>query len=492
MALNVAALVGHSAVRHTVMGPAAYEREATGEEIERMAALVAAAMAEGAIGFSTSQSPTHFGGLGEPVPSRFAGREEMVRLAGAVRQGDKATRRQGVRDVRQVRHVRQVRDVGGVGGGVGGQRGGSRAGAGGTPRPRGALRRPALPEAALPAGGYGFIAMTPTSYIKGLTEWDKALMREMAAAAGRPVIWNSHAFRWEAPGIWRESARYMAACAAEGLAVLGQTTCHLNEIEFDLDQTIFLDPMPAWRKLMDLPRGERLAAMGAPAWRRDLQADLDAFGPGGGSGPARRWDQVYLKRAGAAAQEDLVGEDLVGLGRRWGKAPAEVLLDLSRESDLRARFAYRTVAPEEEDEVGALLRDGATVAGSSDAGAHLVSHCNAGFVTVVLKKWVREKGTLTLAEGVHHLTGRPAAILGLADRGLLRPGYKADLVLFDRETIGPTEREMVDDLPGGRWRPIQKARGIGMVIVNGKPILEEGRFTEELPGHVIGRRTKDE
>src|SRR5439155_1666863 len=208
--------------------------------------------------------------------------------------------------------------------------------------------RPARPDRSA-------VALTPTSYLRGLTPEDRALLRDLALASGRPVVWNSHAFRWEAPRLWRESAAFMAECAADGATVLGQTTCHLNEIEFDLAETIFLDPMPSWRSLMDLERGERLAAAGDPAWRIALQADLDRYGPGGGGAPARRWDQVYLKRAGSLSREPLVGQDLLSLSQQLGKSPAEVLIDLSVESDLRARFAYRTVAPAEEDEVGALL-----------------------------------------------------------------------------------------------------------------------------------------
>jgi N-acyl-D-aspartate/D-glutamate deacylase len=243
--------------------------------------------------------------------------------------------------------------------------------------------------------------------------------------------------------------------------------------------------MPAWRALMDLPRDARLAAMRDPAWRQRLQADLEAFGPTGTRGPARRWVQVYLKQAPSDSLAPWIGQDIVTLAQTQGKTPAEILLDLSLATALRARFAYRTVAPDEEAIVGAILRDPHTIAGSSDAGAHLLTHCNAGYVTVVLQKWVREKGTLSLEEGIHHLTGRPAAILGLRDRGLLKPGYYADLVLFDPAQVGPTAREWLADLPGGGRRPIQRAVGIHAVFVNGQPILEEGVFTGIRPGQII-------
>jgi N-acyl-D-aspartate/D-glutamate deacylase len=124
--------------------------------------------------------------------------------------------------------------------------------------------------------------------------------------------------------------------------------------------------------------------------------------------------------------------------------------------------------------------------GQSDARAHLIHDAGFGYAARLLGYWIREKKTLALKRGVRKLTFMVASIFGLHDRGLVRPGMAADLVLFDPGTIRECEPEMVSDLPGGEKRLIQKAIGIEMTIVNGQVLVECGAHTGALPGAVLG------
>jgi N-acyl-D-aspartate/D-glutamate deacylase len=123
--------------------------------------------------------------------------------------------------------------------------------------------------------------------------------------------------------------------------------------------------------------------------------------------------------------------------------------------------------------------------GLSDAGAHASQLCDAGAPTTLLGKWVREKRTLTLEEGVRRLTGEPAEVFGIRDRGRLAEGLAADVTVFDAATVGSSPVRRVRDFPGGADRLVADASGIRCVVVNGEIIREDGRDTGAAPGRVL-------
>jgi N-acyl-D-amino-acid deacylase len=137
-----------------------------------------------------------------------------------------------------------------------------------------------------------------------------------------------------------------------------------------------------------------------------------------------------------------------------------------------------------DDEIGALLADKRTILGLSDAGAHASQLCDACFSTDLLGRWVRERKALSLEDGVWRLTGHPAAAFRLAERGLVRAGYFADLVAFDPATIGACALERVYDQPGAADRLVARSAGVTHMWVNGVAARRDG---EDLPGVAAGR-----
>lgn len=128
--------------------------------------------------------------------------------------------------------------------------------------------------------------------------------------------------------------------------------------------------------------------------------------------------------------------------------------------------------------------------GQSDAGAHLIYDAGYGYGTRFLGYWIRERKVMSLEEGIRKLTFMVASIFGIHDRGLIRPGMAADLLLFDPQEIRECEPEMVNDLPGGERRLIQKALGVKMTLVNGEVLTENAEHTGTLPGQVLGTRKR--
>jgi N-acyl-D-aspartate/D-glutamate deacylase len=208
------------------------------------------------------------------------------------------------------------------------------------------------------------------------------------------------------------------------------------------------------------------------------------LGPNAPGPFAGAWDRTRISYCPSepALEERTVAE----VARERAVDPVDLLFDLGLASLLAARFRM-AVVNFDEDEVAELLLDPATVLGLSDAGAHASQLCDACFSTHLLARWVRERGVLSLERAVHMLTGRPADVLGLADRGRLAVGWPADVVVFDPEAVAPSPLRRVHDLPAGAERLVADAVGIDAVIVNGRPIRRGGKDLVDPDGPLPGR-----
>jgi N-acyl-D-aspartate/D-glutamate deacylase len=136
--------------------------------------------------------------------------------------------------------------------------------------------------------------------------------------------------------------------------------------------------------------------------------------------------------------------------------------------------------------VAPLLKHPAGVVALSDAGAHLIYFCDAGFGLHFLAHWVRETGTFTLQEGVRRLTSDPARKYRIPKRGLIKPGHSADLVAFDPRQVGISTSERAADLPGGGSRMIRKPRGVHGVWVNGLRVFDGEKYIRRQSGPGAG------
>jgi N-acyl-D-aspartate/D-glutamate deacylase len=166
-----------------------------------------------------------------------------------------------------------------------------------------------------------------------------------------------------------------------------------------------------------------------------------------------------------------------------GKDVLDAFLDLILEEDLETEFERREVNSDEAA-MTALLTSPYTVIGQSDSGAHVVFRTDFSYCTYLLSHWVRDRGIMSLEDAIRKLTFVPATLFGLFDRGLVRPGMAADLMVFDPETVGPLEQGEAPDLPGGATRRSQLAQGIEWTVVNGRILLERGKHTGDYPGMV--------
>ena len=174
------------------------------------------------------------------------------------------------------------------------------------------------------------------------------------------------------------------------------------------------------------------------------------------------------------------------LAQAGDKHPIEIIIDLALENENQV-FVQPLVNESPNDVLG-ILKHRRTLATFSDSGAHVCQEMGSSLQTHLLSYWVRNKQQFTLEEAIRMLTFDNASAWELPDRGLVRAGYRADLVVFDEQRINPRLPTVEQDLPGGARRLVQKADGIAATIVNGAVALEDGETTGNFAGHVLKGR----
>ncbi len=412
-AINVGALVGHTAVRLYVMGEESTEREATPDEIAQMRKIVYDAIEAGAVGFATSKAFTHVGYDGRPVPSRLASFDEIRQLAGA------------------------------------------------------------LGEA-----GKGMIQATVGAELA--FDQFETLYQETK----RPISWTALLSGIGGGGLGVGTAMEQLKRSDElieaGNKVYPQVTCRALCFELQLKAPFIFESHPAFKPVSQADLEGKKKIYASPEFHEQFREVIK-----GGLGAA--WNMATITYC--PSDPSLEERRLADVAKERGVHLADFSLDLALTDNLETRFRI-PLANSNEEEVAILLKNKNTVLGLSDAGAHASQLCDACFSTYLLGHWVREKNTLTIEEAVRMLTSRPAEVFGITDRGTLKSGVPADVVVFDPETVGTTKLRRVHDFPAGADRLVADAYGIDAVIVNGVLLRQEGvdAFTDaskNLPGKLL-------
>ncbi|ARS29499.1 N-acyl-D-amino-acid deacylase family protein [Sphingomonas sp. KC8] len=315
-----------------------------------------------------------------------------------------------------------------------------------------------------------------------------AMFRRVVERSGRPL--SLSVMQWhQAPEKWRTIMDWTRDCNADGLSVRGQVSGRPvgMMLGFDLSYHPFVFT-PTFKSLLSLPRGERQAALHNADVRQRIVTETPDPSDFPGAALLRMWELMYP--LGEAPDYEPAPESHVAArAARLGVTPAELAYDLMMEQDGQAVLMLPSVnyAHGSLDAAREMLRHDHSVYGLGDGGAHLGFLCDASLPTFMLQYWARDRkrDRLPLAEVVRGLSHDTANAIGLNDRGLLRPGYKADINIidFDALTLGPPRVHY--DLPAGGRRMIQAAAGYSATIVGGVTIQRDGVPTGALPGRLV-------
>ncbi|HEY7540093.1 MAG TPA: amidohydrolase family protein [Methylomirabilota bacterium] len=422
--INYAGYVGHSALRTYVMGERAFEKEAGENDIRAMERELRDAVRAGAIGFTTSRSPSHETPDRRPVASRLASWDEVRRLVGVMGEMNA-----GVFE-------------------LAGER------AGGDP--------------------------------ERLRDYHVRL-RDLAVETGRPITWGLFSRR-EEPELWRTYLALLDETAARGGRMFAQVHSRALTVVLSFKTNLPFDRLPVWRELRALPLEQQAQRLRDPALRRRLveaARERDERRPIGAEARPASYEWIFVMDTA-----DGPHRSVAAVARERGVDPVEAMIDLALEKNLD-RFFLQPIANENQDHALELIQHPRTVVTFSDSGAHVSQIMDASLQTHLLSHWVRAKQAIPLEQAVRMLSFEPATHWGFWDRGLIREGMAADLLVFDPDTIAPEMPEVARDLPAGARRLTQRARGIAATVVNGEIVLRDGKPTGALPGRLLrgGART---
>ena len=305
----------------------------------------------------------------------------------------------------------------------------------------------------------------------------------IAEETGRPICWAALLAGMKGPGSHRSLLDRVNAQQAAGLEIYPQVMGRPIKFDMNMAEPFLMDSLESFKAVAAADREGKKRFYADPAFRAELNAEI---GPHGMPPYGTPWQDSAISYCPSAAA--LEGRTLRDVAREQSRDPLDVMLDLSLESDLKARFRLPVVNTDE-NEVRELITDPATVLGLSDAGAHASQLCDACFATDMLGRWVREKRALALEDAVRIMTSRPADLYGLVDRGRLAEGACADVVVFDPATVACGEPRRVTDFPAGAERLVVDAYGIDTVICNGAIIRRDGEDAlgngDARPGQVL-------
>jgi N-acyl-D-amino-acid deacylase len=414
---NLAVLAGHSTIRTAVMGEDASQRkDATPEELARMKAMVADAMAQGAIGLGASYSLNHSGYGGVPMPSTITPMSELDALVGAM-----GPRGKGVVEI---------------------------------------------------ASG----VKTPQE------------LEPMAAKYGRPFFQGTGVamYNEQEPNRSLKMFEDSAAAIRRGVGLYIQIPCQPLSFDFTMANAYPFYSHSAFDPIKAYSPEQLKVVFRDHSWREKFREN--AKNPVPGMIFQGNWDRVMVAVAHKPANAKYVNRYAGEIAKTEHRDPLDVMLDLALDENLETAFLGRFLNVGD-DGVARLLKHEAGVVALSDAGAHLIYMCDAGFGLHFLAHWVRERRDFTIQEGIRRLTSHPADLYGIPNRGRLVVGAQADMLLFDPATVGISPAERVADLPGGGRRTIRRPTGVHGVFCNGVKTFDGKNYVKHAkgPGHVLDR-----
>jgi len=334
----------------------------------------------------------------------------------------------------------------------------------------------------------GFIEITQAT---GDMKDDFAFLERLAAIARRPILHNIIAAAPHIPDFHRRGLKWLAQCREKGLPIFGQAATLRSGFAFTLEHWNLWDASPAWRHLTTGTSLEKIAKMRKPELRAAVMREVEE---------ADRRLQIVQALGGPLPMlivqhvndqpelEKYLGKSVGDIAHEEGKMPLDVLLDLSIAGNLKVEFLGPSMGFSADYNAEIINNSPYTFPGVSDGGAHTKFFTGGAYTTDFLQWLVRDEQKVTLEEAHYRLSALPAHAAGFRDRGVLREGAAADVVVYDLDKLKIDPEwvgEIAHDFPGGEWRRVQRAHGYRAIVVNGATTFEHGKCTGATPGKLL-------
>jgi N-acyl-D-aspartate/D-glutamate deacylase len=387
---------------------------------------------------------------------------------------DGATRRTATDDeIAQMRGiVREAMQAGAIGFST--TRSGQHNGEAGVPMPSRLADEKELMSlsTALKDAGRGVLMMTKDARTTTMSS-----IEAIARASGRPYIVAALLHSNETPEATFEDLDAIRQARDRGGRLYGAVSpCPLN-FEFTMHEPYVFEGLAAWRPVMEADEADVPGILAGKELRDNVKKELAVR--------ARRmfnghWHQMFVAQTAKPENRHLESRSVQELAAEAGKHPFDFALDLALEEGLDTLFTA-TLLNSDDDAVGRMMLDPNSMISLSDAGAHLTFLCDAGFGLHLLGHWARDRKLMPLQEAVRRITSEPAQIFGIMERGSIKTGMHADLLLFDPRTVGRKRAERVFDLPAGASRLTTPATGVHGVWINGRKVADGEGIRADAP-----------
>ena len=303
-------------------------------------------------------------------------------------------------------------------------------------------------------------------------------LEDMAKKSGRPVMIAALLHNSTNPEAVFKDLDNIASANTRGHRLIGQVSCCPLTMDFTLASPYPVEGLQSWKPALGLQGDALKTVLKDKAFRQSVRTEI--------SSPATfrlfngEWDKVHVVECALPANAALEQCTVADIAKVQARDPLDVMLDLALDEDLQTVFTAQLLNSDT-DAVGRMLNHPNSVVSLSDAGAHLTFFNDAGFGLHLMGHWVRDLKAMSLPEAIRRLTSQPAGIFGMTDRGMIKEGMAADMLLFDPASVGRGPKRRVFDLPGGTARLTTDAVGVHGVWVNGQQVADRQGLLEQPP-----------
>jgi N-acyl-D-amino-acid deacylase len=283
-----------------------------------------------------------------------------------------------------------------------------------------------------------------------------------------------------------DSMKWIDGCFERGLQIYGQAVTVRAPFQFTLEHWNLYDSSPAWNHATQGTIEERVAKMSDPDIRAAMKDEEEMMVTTGVGGPIK--DLVIKATPGHPELEHYLCRTIADIAKEENKHPIDAMLDIGIAGDLQVLYLTQDIGSTDHKKVGELVRNQHVLPGISDGGAHTKFFTGGSFTTDLLTWLVRDTGELTLEQAHYRLSYLPAQASGFIDRGFLREGAPADIVVYELENlkrVPEIDYEVARDFPADEWRRVQRAEGYRYIIVNGHVTFKDGECTGATPGELL-------
>jgi N-acyl-D-amino-acid deacylase len=306
---------------------------------------------------------------------------------------------------------------------------------------------------------------------------DREFLTRLMDLSGRPLQWGLVMQLEHNPAMHREQLAWLSEMHRRGYPMYAQSMAVDVSQKFTMEDYNLFDTNPHWLEATLGTVEERLHKLGDPNRRAGLKEDMDRTH----RGIPEAWDAAKVLEVTEERNYRHEGRSIGEIARQEGKHPVDVFLDLSVDEGLKCRFAWHDLHVAS----GEIVGHPCTHVSLGDGGAHTRYQTSSAWPTHFLSHWVRDRRLMSIEDAHHKISALPAWIAGFRDRGILREGMAADIIVYDLAALAMDEPRYASDFPGGARRLVQKARGFRYTLVNGVVTFEENRCTDALPGKLL-------